>query len=238
MRLTLLFFFFIVSTPMMFAQDQKNNSDQILQDSVRQAKVKIKENDKALGSGKKALIKDYVVVSQLGDSTNIDTTLSIKKDYKFNYLRKDNFNLISFANIGQTYNTLSYDLSSVSMLPSFGARARHFNYMEVEDIGYYHVPTPLTELFYKTAFQQGQVLDALFTVNTSKQFNFSIAYKGLRSIGNYRNALTSTGNFRFTTNYRSKTEKYRLKTHIVLQDLLNQENGGLQDQDVINFTSG
>ena len=60
--------------------------------------------------------------------------------------------------------------------------AKHFNYMEVDDINYYDVPTPMTELMYKTAFEQGHVLDAFFTVNTSRQFNFSVAYKGMRSL--------------------------------------------------------
>ncbi|MCC1483942.1 putative porin [Winogradskyella immobilis] len=195
-------------------------------------------NVKTLPKNNKANIELYNIVDLKNDSTYVDTTLTIKKDYKYNYLRKDNFNLIQFANIGQTYNTLSFDASSNKTLPLFGARAKHFNYMEVDDINYYHVPTPLTELFYKTAFEQGQVLDAFFTVNTSKQFNFSIAYKGLRSLGNYENVLTSTGNFRFTTNYKSKNNRYNMRGHIVTQDLSNQENGGLSDADVERFING
>ncbi len=185
-----------------------------------------------------AVIEQYKIITHKNDTTYVDTTLSIKKNYKFNYLRKDNFELISFSNIGQTYNSLSKNLASNSILPVFGARARHFNYMEIDDINYYHVPTPLTELFFKTAFQQGQVLDAFFTVNTSPQFNFSIAYKGLRSLGNYQHILTSTGNFRVTTNYHTKNNRYNLRAHIVTQDLLNQENGGIKDEDIENFESG
>ncbi|MBR9846927.1 MAG: putative porin [Algicola sp.] len=186
----------------------------------------------------KATIDQYLIISHLRDTTYVDTTLSIHKEYKFNYLRKDNFELISFSNIGQTYNSLSKDITSNSTLPLFGLRARHFNYMEVEDINYYYVPTPFTELFFKTAFEQGQVLDAFFTVNTSPQFNFSIAYKGLRSLGNYQHILTSTGNFRFTTNYHTKNNRYNLVAHMVTQDLLNQENGGIKDEDIDNFQSG
>ncbi|WP_204347116.1 putative porin [Psychroserpens algicola] len=187
---------------------------------------------------KDATIDLYKIISYRNDTTYVDTSLTIKKEYKFNYLRKDDFGLIPFANIGQTYNQLTKDVVSNRSLPQFGARGRHFNYMEVEDIFYYEVPTPLTELFFKTAFQQGQLLDAFFTVNTSKQFNFSIAYKGLRSLGNYQHAITSTGNLRFTTNYKTKNEKYVANAHIVTQDLLNEENGGLQDEDLISFTSG
>lgn len=189
-------------------------------------------------SGKLATIDMYVQFNSASDSIAIDTTLSIKKEYKYNYLRKDGFGLMPFPNLGQTYNSLKHDFKSNRSLPLFGARAKHFNYMEIEDIDYFHVPTPLSELLYKTAFQQGQLLDAFFTVNTSERFNFSMAYKGLRSLGKYQHELTSTGNFRFTTNYTTKNEKYQARAHIVMQDILNQENGGLTDEDVEKFRSG
>ncbi|WP_452225323.1 putative porin [Lacinutrix chionoecetis] len=185
-----------------------------------------------------AKITDYLIISHKNDTTYVDTTLTIQKEYKYNYLREDEFNLMPFSNLGQTYNTLSKDFENTSLMPEFGARARHFNYMEIEDINYYHVPTPLTELFYKSAFEQGQLLDAFFTVNTSEQFNFSGAYKGLRSLGNYQHILTSTGNFRFTSSYKTKNNKYIANLHFVAQDLLNQENGGLTDESVLFFRSG
>ncbi|WP_298556763.1 putative porin [uncultured Algibacter sp.] len=185
-----------------------------------------------------AKIKDYLIISHKRDTTYLDTTLTIQKEYKFNYLRKDNFGLIPFSNLGQTYNSLTRNFANTTSMPLFGARARHFNYMEIEDINYYHVPTPLTELFFRSAFEQGQLVDSFFTVNTSPQFNFSIAYKGLRSLGKYQNILTSTGNFRFTSNYISKNKRYNARGHFVTQDLLNQENGGLQDVSVANFESG
>lgn len=187
---------------------------------------------------KVAKIEQYLIISTDRDTTYVDTTLSIKKDYKFNYLREDEFGLMPFSNLGQTYNRLIHDFKKNRSLPLFGARAKHFNYFEAEDINYYHVPTPLTELFYKTAFEQGQLLDAFFTVNTSKQFNFSIAYKGLRSLGKYQHILTSTGNFRFTSNYITKNQKYQARAHVVMQDILNEENGGLTNEDVENFKSG
>lgn len=186
----------------------------------------------------KAKISDYLIISHKNDTIFVDTTLTIQKEYKFNYLRKDNFGLIPFSNLGQTYNSLTHNFENTSLMPSFGARARHFNYMEVEDINYYRVPTPLTELMFKSAFEQGQLADSFFTVNTSPQLNFSIAYKGLRSLGKYQHLLTSTGNFRFTTNYQTKNKRYWARTHMVTQDLLNQENGGLQDAMVENFENG
>ncbi|WP_339610857.1 putative porin [uncultured Planktosalinus sp.] len=178
--------------------------------------------------GEKPHISEYKIISFERDTSFVDTTLSIKKDYKYNYLRRDSYHLMPFANVGQTYNTLAHSFDDLRLKPRLGARARHFNYMEIEDINYFHVPTPLSELYFKTAFEQGQQLDAFFTINTSEQFNFSVAYKGLRSLGNYQNTLTSTGNFRFTTNYKTHNNRYNLRAHIVFQDLLNNENGGVK----------
>ncbi len=193
---------------------------------------------KSKGFKKLATIDMYLQFNTEMDTSVVDTTLSIKKDYKFNYLQRDNFGLMPFANIGQTYNSLTINTSENNSVPLFGARAKHFNYMTNSDINYYEVPTPWTRLTYKTAFEQGQLLDAFFTINLSKQFNFSIAYKGLRSLGNYQNTLTSTGNFRVTSNYKSKNDRYKAKAHIVMQDILNLENGGIKDADIENFVSG
>lgn len=174
-------------------------------------------------------ITAYKIITARGDTTYVDTTLAIYKDYRFNYLRKDNFELLPFANVGQTYNRLGYDFKGEELLPDIGARARHFHFMFVDDIKYYEVPTPLTELYFKTVPEQGQNLDAFFTINTTPGLNFSIAYKGLRSLGNYQNALTSTGHFRSTISYATPNRRYRVNAHFVSQDLLNRENGGLNE---------
>lgn len=186
----------------------------------------------------KAKITDYKIISRQFDTISVDTTLTIQKEYKFNYLRKDYFDLLPFNNMGQTYNSLSYNVKSTSSLPQFGSKAKHFNYMEVDDTKYYRVPTPLTELMFKSNFEQGQLLDAFFTTNTSEQFNFSIAYKGMRSLGKYQHILSSTGNFRFTSSYHTKNKRYHVRVHMVTQDILNQENGGISNEDLIEFENG
>ncbi len=240
-RLLLILFCLLFGNPS-FSQEKfiKNRPEGVNNyKPVREDRDSISDSpSKKVVKNDKADIKDYIIISRENDSIQLDTTLSIHKEYKFNFLRKDNFELLAFSNMGQTYNTLSEDFNSNALLPSFGAQAKHFNYMEADDIHYYHVPTPLTELMYKTAFEQGQVLDAFFTVNTSKQFNVSIAYKGLRSLGKYEHILTSTGNFRLTSNYTTKNNRYTARAHIVVQDIFNEENGGITDEELVNFELG
>ena len=184
----------------------------------------------------KAKIDQYKIITIERDTLIVDTSLTIRKEYQFNLLRKDIFGLLPFANEGQTYTTLDFSLNEFQSYPEIGLKGKHFNFLNVNDIKYYHVPTPHTELYFKTVMEQGQNLDAFITINTSERLNFSLAYKGLRSLGKYVNQLTSSGNFRFTTNYQTKQKQYELKAHFTAQDILNAENGGIFNVD--DFTSG
>lgn len=182
---------------------------------------------KAKERARKAPITSYKIYGIDRDTTFIDTSLTIKKEYDYNYLRRDNFGLLPFVNEGQTYNTLQYSLNEFSPYPEFGYRAKHINYIQPDQINYYSVATPATELYFKTVMQQGQSLDAMITLNTSKNFNISLAYKGLRSLGKYINQLSSTGNFRFTSSYSATNKRYIANFHFTSQDFLNGENGGI-----------
>lgn len=182
-------------------------------------------------------ISDYKIISVKGDTTHVDTTLTIQEDYNHNYLRKDNFGLLPYSNVGQSYTRLKYDFDKFRLMPEFGARATHFNFYEVDDIDYYRVPTPWTELFFKTTFNQGQLLDASFTSNLTPQINFSVAYKGLRSLGKYQHLKASQGSFRTTFSYHSKNRRYQLHAHFLSQNIKAQQNGGLTDLSNEQFKS-
>ncbi|WP_258930468.1 putative porin [Flavobacterium oreochromis] len=198
-------------------------------DSIKSLRQAPKENPKAPHNW-------YKIYNLKKDTTFVDTSLTIKSDYKFNLLRKDNFGLLPFANDGSVYTILDYSYNYTKALPNIGFNAKQFNCLNSEDILYYNVPTPLTELYFKTVLEQGQNIDAFITLNTSKKLNFSLAYKGLRSLGKYLNSLTSTGNFRFTSSYQTKNERYGFNLHFTSQDFTNQENGGILN--IIDFTSG
>lgn len=187
---------------------------------------------------KRAPIELYKIISHERDTTYLDTTLTIQKEYKYNYLRKDNFELISFVNIGRPYVQLAKQKANYRAFPKFGSRARHLAFFEAEDINYYNVPTPLTDLYYKTVVEQGQQLDAFLTVNTSPNINFSVAYKGIRSLGDYRNELTSTKSFRSTLSYQTPNQRYIANLHFVDQSISNQENGGFTNQAEEDFLGG
>lgn len=212
-----LLFFFITFSSISFSQDI-NEIDTIKKKSLLIDKDKL---------APKANFDQYKIISINRDTIYIDSSLTLKSLYKFNYLRKDNFGLLPFANEGQTYNTLNFQYNQNSIFPEFGFKAKHFSFYEANQIKYYSVATPTTELYFKTVMEQGQTLDALITVNTSERLNMSIGFKGLRSVGKYINQLSSSGNFVFTTSYQTKNKRYNANFHYTGQDILNGENGGI-----------
>ena len=202
------------------------------------------QNDSLNNSGEisvtlsgKTKYTDYKIISHNRDTTYIDTTLTIQKDYKFNYLRTDNFELLGFHNQGQTFTNLGYDFSNLKLFPDIGFTAKQFSYLDIDEIKYYEVPTPTTEITYRTGLQQGQVLDAIFTLNFSKRLNVSLSYKGIRSLGAYRRSLASNGNFRGAFHYRTKNNRYAIRGHLTSQDFFNEESGGLPQVEIDKFES-
>jgi len=228
----ILFFLYLLIVPtLLFSQEKTNSKNSLdmntqyssITDTLKKKKAKI------------ATIDQYKIITLEHDTIYADTSLTLKSAYKQNYLRKDNFGLLPFSNIGQTYNTLQYSLTDFSPYPEIGFKGKHFDYMEASDIRYYSVATPLTELFFNTTINKGQNVDSFITLNTSKNLNFSAAYRGLRSEGDYINQLVSAGNFRFTTSYFTTNRRYVLNAHFTFQDITNEENGGITTPE--NFES-
>ncbi len=240
MRYILFFLLSIFFNSSIFSQDDARPPERD-RDSSGQLKMNSREQmakgQRILQDEKTVNIEDYKIISHARDTTFLDTTLTIQKEYRYNYLRKDDFELMPFANVGQPYTKLGVDFERFGMYPKMGARAKSFNYIEIEGIDYYNVATPMTDLFFKTTFEQGQLLDAMLTFNTSERLNFSLHYKGFRSLGKYQYSQAESGNFRTTTNYVTKNGRYRLRAHIAAQDIVSEENGGLINKEE-QFESG
>jgi hypothetical protein len=220
-----IFLYLLVIPSLLFSQEKKTSKNNLdmntkyssITDTVKKKKAKV------------ATIDQYQIITLEHDTTYVDTSLTLKSAYKQNHIRRDEFGLLPFSNIGQPYNTLQYSLTSFSPYPEIGFKGKHFNYIEADQIRYYSVATPLTELFFNTTINKGQNVDSFITLNISKNLNFSIAYKGLRSEGDYINQLVSAGNFRFTTSYATTNKRYILNAHYAYQDIMNEENGGITD---------
>ena len=225
--LVLIFF----SSPLIiFSQDEMTDEE------VLRGKEQLKQETEKKSEKKDSIsITDYKYFFSNGIEKSVDTTLTIYKDYKFNFIREDDFELLSFANVGQAYNKLGYNFNERFKLPQFGAKGKHFSYFEIEDIPYFNTPTPYTELFAKSTFEQGQILDALVSLNLTPEYNFMLAHKGYKSLGKYQNVRARGNQFRFSSNYNSKNNLTKWKVHFTSQNIFNQENGGLTSEAIYFF---
>ncbi|RDI16062.1 putative porin [Flavobacterium sp. AG291] len=226
-------FVFLCLLPL-FAFSQKKGKLNARSNPSNQKTISDKDKDKAASSPKDsvATIDMYKIISFDRDTTYVDTALTLKKEYEVNYLRKDNFGLLSLSNDGGAYNVLDFGLNKFDPFPQMGFKAKHVAYQEVEDIKYYNVATPYTDLMYRSVLGQGQILDAFITLNTSENLNFSAGYKGLRSLGRYINELSSNGIFKLSGSYNTTDKRYVLRAHFTGQDFSNQENGGIVEPEL------
>ena len=187
---------------------------------------------------KETVITDYLIISQARDTTHVDTTLTLAKYYKFNSQRQDNFAFVSLHNSGQAINPLSLETWQHTTAPNAGFRAKESQRFLPHQISYYHVPTPLSEIFYKSTQSQGQSTDALITANIHPRLNYAIGYRGHRSLGKYQHQISGRSQLRFTTRYENPNGRYRLRLQVLSQKIEQQENGGLDAGSIENFESG
>ncbi len=176
------------------------------------------------------VISDYKIWRERDiNPTVVDTVLTIESFYRQNFLQKDLFGKMPFPNPGQTFNPLEFEEQNprIQILP----KGKSFNYLYPEDIRYYDVKTPMTEFVYENGWREGQYLSTTFAHNLTPQFNYSVRYRGLRSVGRYQNQLTSNNALIATINYKSKNERLKFWSHFASQNLDNEENGGIQDLD-------
>lgn len=182
------------------------------------------------------IANDYKIITHWRDTTAVDTSLTIQKYYQHNEVEKDMFGYMSFSNMAQPYNPLTYHFEQRAFLPSMGAEAKKTLYLTDDEVYYYHLPTPLTQFTFQSGIEQGQFLNSLFAINLKPNLNIFIAYKGLRSLGNYQRILVSNGNFRSGFSYTSPNKKYTVFAHYATHDITSYENGGLESLE--QFTSG
>ncbi|MDG4950262.1 putative porin [Weeksellaceae bacterium KMM 9724] len=178
-------------------------------------------------------IGDYNYWTTKKSKRVLDTILNIDNFYKQNVYQQDLFDKQQFPNLGQALNPLSpVDISDNLQLLPLG---KSFMYMKEEDIKYYDVKTPITEFILENGLKEGQFLSTTFAHNVHSRWNYAIQYRYLKSQGRYLNSLANNSNFVFSTNYKTKNNRYHLQANFVTHDLNNQENAGLTDESIIDF---
>lgn len=202
------------------------NSDEAIQDSLRSMSQREVADDSL--KIHRPVITDYIYWRENDHQTTVvDTTLNIQSFYRQNFTEKDVFGNMYFSNFGQTFNPLSYREKrfKLNLLPD----GKSFNYINTEDIRYFNVKTPMTEFVFENGLREGQYLSTTFSQNLNPRLNYSVRYRGLRSVGRYVNSLAANNAFIATVNYYSKNERFKVWSHYASQNVDNAENGGISD---------
>lgn len=178
-------------------------------------------------------ISDYQIWYENKTKQQVDTALTLASFYKQNSYKRDLFDYQQFPNIGQALNPLTlYTIeNNLQLLPT----GKSFTLVREEEIPYYNVKTPTTIFQYENGVEEGQALSTTFTYNPSAQFNFTFNYRGTRSQGRYDRQLASVQDFILSSNYHSRNNRYSFKTNYVIQNINNQENGGVNEDGIIAF---
>ncbi|MBU8883520.1 putative porin [Kaistella sp. DKR-2] len=177
----------------------------------------------------KPTIYDYQYQTQFSEKKIFDTVFTHDKTFIFSqYNNRDNFGKIQFANIGSGFQSLVFEVNPEQNLSLLPTRKSYF-ILGINDIKYYDVKTPTTAFIYHNSVSSGAALQSTYTQNIGKNFNFSVEYMGLRSLGMYQHSLASNNNVIFSGHYTSKNNKYEAFAHYIHQNVNNQENGGVAD---------
>jgi len=176
-------------------------------------------------------VEDYKFFDLKNDSLVVDTMLNIRSFYKSNDLLKDDLERLAFSNLGLGYTDLSLiNNEGFGDLPKFVAGQKSVYYRLPSDVNFFKVPSAYSDLYYINGIGQGQMLRAFVTTNINPQLNFSLGYRGISSLGLYKNSTTSSGRLQTAWNYQSSNENYGLKFVYLAQDIQNDENGGIKDR--------
>ena len=127
---------FLLFSHIVLAQEQVKEVDKVMNKDTLTDGATFKSKTSVNRKVDTLSIRNYKIISQQRDTTFLDTTLTIYKEYKYNYLRRDEFELMPFGNIAQAYNKLGVDLERQELYPRIGARAKHHVYKEVREMEY------------------------------------------------------------------------------------------------------
>ncbi len=179
-------------------------------------------------------INDYLFCTEHRKKIPFDTTLSLGNQYRYTqFNNQSNFRKQPFNNIGQPFNTLIFEQphSRIMLLP-FG---KEQVYVPADSVRYFDVKTPTTEFVFHNGMREGQGLRTLFTHNINQNLNYSLEYRGIRSLGHYLESEVDSRNFIATIKFQNKNKKYQLWVHYYNLNNGAVENAGIKNRS--DFTS-
>ena len=99
----------------------------------------------------------------------------------------------------------------------------------INDIKYYRLGSPFTELYYVTGSKKEQILRVTHAQQVAKKFNIGIELKKINSDGFYVRQKTDHTSFSANLDYTTPKERYKVLLSGIWNTNYAQENGGIKD---------
>ncbi len=96
-----------------------------------------------------------------------------------------------------------------------------------ENIPLFTDSVPFSIASYSNGYKREQYFDFIHSQPIARQWRLTLDYRLYNSPGAYKNQKLQQSHFFATTEYKTKSDKYRITAGLVLNKIFQQENGGL-----------
>ena len=142
-----------------------------------------------------------------------------------NYLPKYNL-----GNVGLPITDLFYTQSENPYGVGFNYWKNNYRdyFYTHENLKFYNTRTPFTDLFYVAGTKKEGVFKMTFSYNIKKNWNITVDFSRIRSVGTFVQQKTLDNFLAFSTNYKGKKNRYWLLADVNYNSCKNSENGGVK----------
>ena len=163
---------------------------------------------------------------KLNRLTYIDTTIT--ETHQYDNLYKGNKLYSTLSNIGDAHISLNFE---PDITKGYSKSLFYFNrYLITNDeIKYYKLSKPYTEIFYEMGAKKEQQLQVIFSRDIYNGLNIGLDFTFENSPGIYKNTKTNNMNGYFNVQYVTPNKRYRVIGNYLINKLRIKENGGLVD---------
>lgn len=167
-----------------------------------------------------------------GKLTYVDTTLTLFNQY--DPIAKGNRMFNTLSNIGlASYNRVFTPSVSVGYMTKSRAFAPYMHYND--QVKYYKLKRPYTQLQYVMAPKREQSLWVTFSRKLSEQFTFGADLYLVNSPGHYANSRSDDKYVYFTSRYHTKNNRYAIIANYLHNKVIVSENGGITKDSLFKF---
>lgn len=153
----------------------------------------------------------------------------------FNYIHADNIPRFYLGNLGLAHKSFVVE-DNLNWGFDNGRHAHDLYLKKIDDLKFYRVNSPHTNLYYIWNRRKEQLFNLTFAQNIGPRFNYAVNFTRLVSLGDYNRQNSDHLKYDVSLWYTDKSRRYQAFAAIINNDLSLEENGGIKNDSI--FTVG